>query len=108
MTTSYEVPDGPKMLRKTLCLAQTAIGALSGETGRHHIDRLQRLINACDVHRPLGPDGKHGDRHTRTCGCEDDPASARMHAGLGLPCDRCHGPCQIDGPTAPKLPGGTS
>lgn len=36
-----------------------------------HIDRLQRLINACDDHRPLGPDGKHGNRHTPTCGCED-------------------------------------
>ena len=67
--SSYDVPDGPK----TLCLAQTAIGALSGETGRHHIDRLQRLIDACDAHRPLGPDGKHGDLHTETCGCEDAP-----------------------------------
>jgi hypothetical protein len=75
MTTSYQVPDGPKMLRETLCVAQTRIGNspdLFDEHRMHeHIERLQRLIDACDVHRPLGPDGKHGDRHTATCGCED-------------------------------------
>ncbi|WP_189079259.1 hypothetical protein [Mangrovihabitans endophyticus] len=69
--TSYEVPDGPKMLRETLCLAQTAIGAVAGVTGQHHIALLQRLVDECDRHRPLGRDGTHGDRHTRTCGCED-------------------------------------
>lgn len=29
------------------------------------------LVGVIDVHRPLGPDGKHGNRHTATCGCED-------------------------------------
>lgn len=69
--TAYEVPDEPKMLRETLCVAQTMIGNfdLSGRSDEH-IARLQRLIDACDEHRPLGPDGKHGDRHTATCGCE--------------------------------------
>ncbi len=78
MTTSYEIPDGPKMLRETLCTAQAAITALSAVYGHgrrwEHIGRLQRLIDACDAHRPLGPDGKHGDRHTATCGCEKDAA----------------------------------
>ncbi len=67
--TSYTVPDGPKMMRETLCLAQSAI--LSLPIGRHHVERLGRLIDECDRHRPLGPDGKHGNRHTETCGCED-------------------------------------
>jgi hypothetical protein len=59
------------MLRETLCVAQTEIGnsPWNEDRKREHIDRLQRLIDACDVHRPLGPDGKHGDRHTATCGC---------------------------------------
>lgn len=26
MATNYEIPDGPKMLRETLCVAQTRIG----------------------------------------------------------------------------------
>lgn len=71
--TSYEVTDGPKMLRETLCVAQARIGNSPLDEGRkrEHIARLQRLIDACDAHRPLGPDGKHGDRHTPTCGCQD-------------------------------------
>lgn len=70
--TSYEVPDGPKMLRETLCVAQTRIGNSDPDRSRtrEHIERLQRLIDECDRHRPLGPDGKHGDRHTPTCGCD--------------------------------------
>jgi hypothetical protein len=70
--TGYEILDGPKMLRETLCVAQAMIGNFHLDRGRkrEHIDRLQRLIDACDAHRPLGPDGKHGDRHTPTCGCD--------------------------------------
>lgn len=75
MSTNYEVPDGPKMLRETLCVAQARISNYPDDQGRkrEHLDRLQRLINACDDHRPLGPDGKHGGLHTPTCGCEDIP-----------------------------------
>jgi hypothetical protein len=73
MPTSYEITDGPKMLRETLCVAQTRIGNSPFDADRRdeHVARLQRLIDACDAHRPFGPDGKHGDRHTPTCGCED-------------------------------------
>ncbi len=74
--TAYEVPDLPKMLRETLCVAQQRILSDPHNTRRaEHSDRLQRLINECDRHRPLGSDGKHGDRHTPTCGCEDNPAA---------------------------------
>lgn len=29
------------------------------------------LISRIDQHRPVGSDGKHGNLHTSTCGCED-------------------------------------
>lgn len=71
--TAYIVPDSPKMLRETLCVAQSRIGNSSLDEGRKraHIDRLQRLIDECDRHRPLSSDGKHGDLHTSTCGCQE-------------------------------------
>lgn len=70
--TEYIVPDGPKMLRETLCIAQLQISEFFiGDRKYEHMARLQRLINACDYHRPLGPDGKHGNLHTDSCGCED-------------------------------------
>lgn len=72
MSTVYEIIDSPKMLRETLCVAQTRIGNsdLDQDRKQEHIDRLQRLIAECDRHRPLGQDGRHGDLHTATCGCE--------------------------------------
>ena len=64
--------DTLKMLRETFCVAQTWIGqAPTGGRNLEHIERLQRLIDDVDRQRPLGPNGKHGDRHTATCGCED-------------------------------------
>lgn len=67
------IPTPVKGLRETLCVAQTAVGALPlhPDGVRSHTARLQALINECDRHRPLGPDGTHGDLHTPTCGCED-------------------------------------
>lgn len=65
------VPDSPKMLRETLCVAQVAVGETYHRDPRaqEHLDRLQRLIDECDRHRPIGPNGKHDNRHTPTCGC---------------------------------------
>lgn len=75
----YTLPDGPKMLRETLCLAQSAIIQLDlvDELKERHIMVLQRMINECDRHRPLGINGKHANLHTATCGCEDkgDPTT---------------------------------
>lgn len=87
------VADPLKMVRETLCVAQAAVG-LHTETGRRveHIARLQRLIDECDRHRPLGLDGKHGNRHTPTCGCEDKRYGIIWRTELvrliehGLPC----------------------
>lgn len=66
-----------KMVRETLCVAQHLINAFDG-SGRKDANSalLQDLINDIDRQRPLGADGKHGDRHTPTCGCEDVPMSA--------------------------------
>lgn len=68
-----DVDITPKALRETLCIAQTRIGnsGLDEHRQERDIAHLQALIDECDRHRPLGPDGKHGDRHTPTCGCED-------------------------------------
>lgn len=64
--------DTPKMIRETLCIAQWMINNFGSESSAHHSDRIARLINDIDRQRPLGPDGKHGNRHTATCGCEDE------------------------------------
>lgn len=58
-------PADLKALREALCRAQS--GRLTPEDS----DRLSEIITEIDRNRPLGPDGKHGDRHTATCGCED-------------------------------------
>lgn len=65
--------DSLKMLRETLCVAQTALNhsPIGGSRRLDHIDRIGRVIKEIDRQRPLGPDGTHGDRHTATCGCED-------------------------------------
>ena len=62
--------DTLKMIRETLCAAQHAVlTERSPANVQRHADRLQRLIDGIDRQRPLGPDGKHDDRHTPTCGC---------------------------------------
>jgi hypothetical protein len=100
VTSAYVVPDSPKMLRETLCVAQTEIGASPWaelDLKQEHIARLQRLVDECDRHRPLGPDGKHGDRHTPTCGCDDRTVCPIHHTQLRWgQCAEC-GP---DGDTA--------
>lgn len=67
----YWIPDGPKELRETLCVAQTYVGLSGLDRAERDVARLQRLIDECDRKRPIGSDGKHGDKHTPECGCED-------------------------------------
>lgn len=74
-------PGTLKSLRETLCLAQAAIGwidDLARSTRDAHIKRLGALITDIDMQRPLGPNGKHGNRHTATCGCEDVRLTIRV------------------------------
>jgi hypothetical protein len=72
-------PDSLKMVREALCLAETWLQGVH-DTGQAEEARgtLQRLIADIDRQRPLGPDGKHGDRHTPTCGCEDVGGELRL------------------------------
>lgn len=55
----------PKTLREKLCIQQTFA------PDRHTSAEIGRLISLLDLHRPLGSNGKHGNLHTPTCGCED-------------------------------------
>ena len=75
----------PKHLREHLCKQQ--VYAPDAPT----VAAIDSMIAVLDEHRPLGPDGKHSDRHTLTCGCEDVPQAQRARrahtqwrAGLGL------------------------
>lgn len=55
------------MLREKLCASQPHLHD-APESIKSAVDVLIEMI---DRHRPLGNDGKHGNRHTATCGCED-------------------------------------
>ena len=65
--------DSIKLVQETLSLAQCAVLNFYPDTDqrRSAVGRLQRLIDECERQRPVGPDGKHGDLHTPTCGCAD-------------------------------------
>ena len=58
-----------KSLREALCVAEGHL--LRSEQYSYEARFFSALIKQIDVHRPLGPDMKHGTRHTPTCGCED-------------------------------------
>lgn len=58
-----------KMFREALCVAEGHL--LRSEQYSYGARYFSDLIKQVDVHRPLGPNGKHGTRHTDTCGCED-------------------------------------
>jgi len=71
---------GPKMLRETMCVAQGAVLREGHAGAQLHADRIASIIDVCDQHRPLGPDGKHGTRQcTLTCGCIDKRLDVRTH-----------------------------
>lgn len=91
-----------KMLRETLCVAQSRIATSVSPDGRwkEHSARLQLLINECDRLRPLGPDGKHGNLHNSTCGCEDvdnRPHSRACGHRWHPHGDACHSNCPTCG-----------
>jgi len=68
-----------KSLREALCLAQTHPSGLDTQQSA----LIQLVIAQIDRHRPLGPDGKHGNRHTFTCGC-DDEQSITVDDGISI------------------------
>jgi hypothetical protein len=67
MTTAgiYPIDWKPKGLREHLCAQMVNC------PDQLTLEAMHRLCNILDLHRPLGPDGKHGNRHTPTCGCDD-------------------------------------
>jgi hypothetical protein len=75
---AYFASIGPKSLRETLCVPEHALQQLAaarpgydaGGSIEHHLSVIGELIRECDRQRPLGPDGKHGNRHTSECGCD--------------------------------------
>lgn len=58
-----------KMAREALCLAEGAILNIHGRSPR--VEIIASMIADIDRQRPIGQDGKHGNRHTKTCGCDD-------------------------------------
>jgi hypothetical protein len=62
---SYPNRWAPKGLREHLAQQQT----FAPDDYTRKV--IQDLCDVLDVHRPIGADGTHGDRHTATCGCED-------------------------------------
>ncbi len=74
--------DNIKMAREALCLAQMALHESDANIANSVPRRIGMLIKELDKHRPLGPDGKHGDLHTPTCGCEDKPMNPERIARL--------------------------
>ena len=68
--------DTLKMVRETLCAVQN--GA-AGVDRMKHSERVGCIIAEIDRQRPLGSNGKHGDRHTPTCGCADVEAGSHIY-----------------------------
>jgi hypothetical protein len=56
----------PKAMIELLSKQQTY--APSSPKVQHAIGHLLSVLSLC---RPVGSNGKHGDLHTDTCGCED-------------------------------------
>lgn len=68
--STIQTIDSLKTVREALSAAQTAVQHTDSSLAATHARVLQRLIDNIDRQRPLGPDGKHGDRHTKACGCD--------------------------------------
>lgn len=65
--TVLHLTDSLKMLRESLCAVHLRS---AGSDRMTHAGRIGRIIAEIDRQRPLGSNGKHGDLHTPTCGCE--------------------------------------
>lgn len=83
-----------KEAREKLCVIQHTINQAQIPDAQRYSDFLQDAINAIDEMRPLGPDGKHGNRHTPYCGCEDVPSKEGIITlgGFVLDYEKNHSP----------------
>lgn len=55
--TTVTVSDSLKMLRETLCRAQTAMAEVYGDGHWIDVERIQRMVDDIDRQRPLSADG---------------------------------------------------
>jgi len=61
----------PKMAREHFAVIQTIVA--QEDIFQQNVpaqNMISNVLEQLDAHRPLGIDGKHGDLHTDTCGCE--------------------------------------
>ena len=81
--SDLHLDDTLKSIRETLCVASTAVNHVPEYASRAAWDTalIGRIIAEIDQQRPLAADGKHGDLHTPTCGCEDKPTMGRLVGG---------------------------
>lgn len=71
MSHTYVIEADPKTLKEALGMAQAGLGAIyHPDAARRAGAVLGQLAAECDRKRPVGQDGKHGDRHTDECGCQ--------------------------------------
>jgi hypothetical protein len=77
MPTSVVLTDHTlKSVREALCAAQTAVGQFYTSSQKDlWVATLGSLIADIDRQRPIGPDGKHGNRHTPFCQCDGTPSN---------------------------------
>ena len=75
--TAIHTTSSIKIVGEALAFAETALLHFYPDTGQRAIYAGVIAHLLADVQRqsPTGPDGKHGDRHTPTCGCADVPRS---------------------------------
>ena len=70
---------GPKMVREMVNIF--SVSERTRGIPRNHNERLQKLAQLCEHHRPLNSVAyTHDDSHTPTCGCDKqqyDPESSR-------------------------------
>lgn len=61
-----------KSARELLCTAQNALArdGMRNSLSEGQQERIGVLIEQIDILRPIGSDGKHGDKHTLWCGCD--------------------------------------
>jgi hypothetical protein len=111
------------MLREELCRRSTG-----NDWPSDIASGVDVLISMIDRHRPLASDGKHGNLHTATCGCDDEGYRRRTHGPCinnpfrqcgcdDAPCPNCpedleklpqyDRPCEPAGCTKPLSGGGS-
>ncbi|WP_311053100.1 hypothetical protein [Rhodococcus qingshengii] len=67
-----------KTVGEALSYAETALLNAYPHSGQraHYAEVIAELLRDVARQRPVGSNGKHGELHTPTCGCEDVPASS--------------------------------